>query len=50
MVDVAIFDLACPKLTATQVANIYNNREYVNPLAIWRLDGNRDDETERIQD
>ena len=40
--DVAIFDY---KLTATQVANIYNNREYVNPLAIWRLDGNRDDET-----
>lgn len=42
LADVALFDYA---LTAQQVSDIYNDRKYVNPLALYRLNNNLDDET-----
>lgn len=40
--ELAIFDSA---LTSTDVSNIYSNKTYVNPLAIWRLENDVLDET-----
>lgn len=42
LADVALFDY---QLSGSQVSDIYNNRKYVNPIALYRLDGNVLDET-----
>lgn len=39
--EVALFDY---ELSATQVSNIYNNKAYNNPYAVWRLENNANDE------
>jgi hypothetical protein len=41
MDEVSVFDRA---LTSTEVGNIYSNKLYLNPTALWRLNGNTNDE------
>ena len=39
--EVAVFNYA---LSSTQVSNIYNNKEYFNPISVWRFENGVTDE------